>query len=73
MLALTAGLAAAQNPATIPEMWDAWCARCHAQDGSGTVAEPTISVQPMDFTDCKVATPEPDADWALAIAEGSTW
>ena len=70
MLALTAGLATAQNPATIPEMWDAWCARCHAQDGSGTVAEPTISVQPMDFTDCKVATPEPDADWALAIAEG---
>lgn len=24
----------------------------------------------MDFTDCKVATPEPDMDWELAIASG---
>ena len=24
----------------------------------------------MDFTDCTVATPEPDADWALAIGAG---
>ncbi|MEW6323038.1 MAG: hypothetical protein AB1635_18365 [Acidobacteriota bacterium] len=57
-------------PSTIPEMWDAWCARCHAPDGSGRVAEPTISVEPMDFTDCAVATPEPDADWEIAIAAG---
>ena len=32
--------------------------------------EPTITVEPMDFTDCKVATPEPDADWERAIAKG---
>jgi hypothetical protein len=51
-------------------MWDAWCARCHAADGSGKVQEPTITVEPMDFTDCKVATPEPDADWELAISHG---
>ena len=70
MLALTAGLAALQPPTTIPEMWGAWCASCHAADGSGWVAEPTIAVTPMDFTDCTVATPEPDADWALAIAAG---
>ncbi len=69
MLALTAGLAA-QQPTTIPEMWDAWCSRCHAADGSGTVVEPTITVEPMDFTDCRVATPEPDADWELATAGG---
>jgi hypothetical protein len=57
-------------PTTIPEMWTEWCARCHATDGSGKVDEPTITVEPMDFSDCKVASPEPDADWELAIAQG---
>jgi hypothetical protein len=51
-------------------MWGAWCARCHADDGSGKVNEPTITVPPMDFTDCKVAAAEPDADWQRAIAKG---
>ena len=51
-------------------MWGAWCARCHAEDGSGKIAEPTVTVVPMDFTDCKVTTPEPDADWERAIAKG---
>ena len=37
---------------------------------AGKLPEPTIKVEPMDFTDCKMATPEPDADWELAIAEG---
>ena len=64
-----AALAQAQ-PSTIPEMWDAWCARCHAADGSGRVAQPTITVEPMDFTDCRVASPEPNADWELAINGG---
>jgi hypothetical protein len=64
-------LASAQPlPTTIPEMWNEWCARCHAADGSGKVQEPTITVEPMDFTDCKLASPEPDADWELAIAHG---
>ncbi len=70
VLALMAGLATQPLPTTIPEMWDAWCARCHSQDGSGKVAEPTITVEPMDFTDCKVTSPEPNADWELAIASG---
>ena len=60
----------AAAPATIPEMWGAWCARCHADDGTGKVNEPTITVVPMDFTDCKVTSPEPDADWERAIAKG---
>ena len=51
-------------------MWDAWCARCHAQDGSGKLDEPTVTVEPMDFTDCKITSPEPDADWERAIAKG---
>src|SRR5688572_15781190 len=59
-----------QAPTTVGEMWTAWCARCHAEDGSGKVNQPTVSVVPMDFTDCKVATPEPDADWERAIAKG---
>lgn len=71
---LALGLSAAQppqpQPTTIPEMWDAWCARCHAQDGSGKLAEPTITVVPMDFSDCSVTSPEPDADWEVAIAHG---
>jgi hypothetical protein len=58
------------QPTTIPEMWTAWCARCHAEDGSGRVNEPTITVEPMDFTDCKVTSPEPDVDWERAIAQG---
>ncbi len=69
--ALATLLTAAQAvPTTIPEMWDEWCARCHALDGSGKVNEPTVTVEPLDFTDCKIATAEPDADWELAIAKG---
>ena len=51
-------------------MWGAWCARCHAQDGTGRIDEPTVTVEPMDFTDCKLTTAEPDADWERAIAKG---
>jgi hypothetical protein len=65
-----AGGGGGQQPTTIPEMWTAWCARCHAEDGSGRVNEPTITVEPMDFTDCKVTSPEPDVDWERAIAKG---
>ena len=70
LLVLSSTSATAQTPTTIPEMWSAWCARCHGQDGSGKVATPTVSVEPMDFTDCRIATAEPDADWEVAIAEG---
>lgn len=51
-------------------MWDAWCARCHGQDGTGRISEPTVTVVPMDFTDCKVTTAEPDVDWERATAKG---
>ena len=62
--------AGAAAPTTIPEMWGAWCARCHADDGTGKVKEPTVTVVPMDFTDCKLTTAEPDADWERAVAKG---
>lgn len=67
---LALGEQAIQAPTTIPEMWGAWCARCHADDGSGKVKEPTIKVVPMDLTDCSWTTAEPDADWERAIAKG---
>ena len=38
--------------------------------GTGKLDEPTVTVEPMDFTDCKVTTAEPDADWERAIAKG---
>lgn len=60
----------AQAPATPPEMYQAWCTRCHAADGSGKVAEPTVKTVPMDFTDCRIASGEPDADWEQVIAHG---
>ena len=40
VLAFAAGLLTQPPPTTIPEMWDAWCARCHAPDGSGKVILP---------------------------------
>lgn len=60
----------AEGPKTVAEMWSAWCARCHGADGSGKVAEPTVTVEPLDFTDCRIASAEPDADWEVAIAHG---
>ena len=69
-LALPATAQTPEIPKTIPEMWSAWCARCHGNEGSGKVAEPTVTVEPLDFTDCRIATAEPDADWEVAIAHG---
>jgi hypothetical protein len=70
LVAAAVTVASQAQPTTIPEMWTAWCARCHAEDGTGRVAEPTVTVEPMDFTDCKVTSPEPDVDWERAIAKG---
>lgn len=72
-LLLAAGPAPAQPapaPASPADMFAAWCARCHGEDGRGRVANPTVKTQPMDFTDCAIATSEPDADWELVIARG---
>jgi mono/diheme cytochrome c family protein len=74
LAALTALAAAApagaQAPTTAPEIYAQWCARCHGADGSGKVAVPTIKTEPLDFTDCKIATAEPAIDWELVIARG---
>lgn len=65
-----ASICGAQIPTEPSEMYGAWCASCHALDGTGLVEIPTVTVEPMDFTDCAVTTSEPDADWELVIAHG---
>jgi len=57
-------------PKTVPEMWTAWCSRCHGKDGTGKVAEPTVTVKPMDFTKCSLSTAEGDPDWEAVISKG---
>ena len=71
-LIVCSSVVVAQIPTTAPDMYAAWCASCHAQDGTGRVPVPTVTVEPMDFTDCAVTTPEPDADWEIVIARGGT-
>ena len=62
--------AAGQIPTEPDEMYGAFCAVCHAEDGSGRVDNPALDAEPMDFADCAVATPEPDGDWDLVITNG---
>jgi mono/diheme cytochrome c family protein len=59
-----------QRPATGAEMYAAWCAVCHADDGTGQNAQRPMAQPPMDFADCTVATGEPDVDWDLVISAG---
>jgi mono/diheme cytochrome c family protein len=65
-----AGTAAAQVPQTGAEMYRAWCAVCHADDGAGRAPNRPVKTPPMDFTDCRTTTAEPDADWEYVIARG---
>ncbi|MCC7418609.1 MAG: hypothetical protein IT176_15850 [Acidobacteria bacterium] len=65
-----ASAARAQVSGSAGELFTRLCVRCHAEDGTGKVAVPTVKTEPMDFTDCRIATPEPDADWALVVAKG---
>jgi len=61
---------AAQIPATAVEMYRSWCAVCHGEDGAGRPPARPVKSPPLDFTNCRLATAEPDADWALVIRLG---
>ena len=61
---------AGQIPTEPDAMFDAFCAVCHGEDGRGQAENLAIDSEPMDFTDCAVATPEPDGDWELVITHG---
>jgi mono/diheme cytochrome c family protein len=47
------------------------CAACHGEDGRGRTAT-AIDVPLPDFTDCQIATSEPDSNWLPLIAHGGT-
>jgi len=51
-------------------MFIEWCTVCHGEDGRGRPPEPRVKTVPMDFTDCRVTTPEADADWRLVVTHG---
>lgn len=51
-------------------MFRAWCAACHAADGTGRVATPLVKTRPLDFTNCRLAAGEADADWRVVITGG---
>jgi len=60
----------AQQPTTGAEMYGAWCAACHGPDGKGRFAERPVKTDPLDFTNCRQASAESDADWTRVIARG---
>lgn len=64
--------AKAQLPDTPKELYAATCAKCHAEDGTGRLPTPTVKNAPMDFTNCALATAEPDADWELVTTQGGS-
>lgn len=70
LFVLSSAPATAQLPESPKELYTATCAKCHAEDGTGRLPTPTVKTLPMDFTDCALATPEPDADWELVTAQG---
>jgi mono/diheme cytochrome c family protein len=67
---LVATQAAAQVPTTGRDMYRDWCAVCHGADGTGRSTSRPMTQPPMDFTDCRLASSEPDLDWRLVIARG---
>ena len=62
--------ASAQLPTDPSELYEVACAVCHGTDGTGQIDNPAIETERMDFSDCAVTTPEPDADWQLVIGQG---
>jgi mono/diheme cytochrome c family protein len=54
-----------------PELYQAACAACHGSDGRGQpIAVRGFDVDPPDFTDCGLTTPEADLDWVSVIHQG---
>jgi mono/diheme cytochrome c family protein len=53
------------------ELYRAACATCHGPDGRGAPRTVVGFEIPLpDFTDCRFATPEPDADWRAIVHDG---
>jgi mono/diheme cytochrome c family protein len=55
------------------ELYRAGCVSCHGVEGKGAPRSQVGFDAPLpDFTDCKFATPEPDADWDATIHLGGS-
>jgi cbb3-type cytochrome c oxidase subunit III len=53
------------------QLYQAACAACHGTDGRGqTIAIRGFDIDPPDFTDCSVTTPEADLDWLSVVHQG---
>ena len=53
------------------ELYQAACAACHGSDGRGQpVAIRGFDIDPPDFTDCRLTTPEADLDWLSVVHQG---
>jgi mono/diheme cytochrome c family protein len=53
------------------QLYSAACAACHGSDGRGqTVAIRGFDIEPPDFTDCSLTTPEADLDWVSVVHQG---
>jgi hypothetical protein len=68
-LAVATGASAAERSGE--EVFRSTCASCHGSDGRGAPASQTgLTVQPLDYTNCRRTNREPDHDWHAVIAEG---
>ncbi|MEO5742013.1 MAG: cytochrome c [Vicinamibacterales bacterium] len=53
------------------QLYQAACAACHGNDGRGqNIAIRGFEVEPPDFTDCSLTTPEADLDWLSVVHQG---
>ncbi len=56
---------------TNESLYQAACAACHGEDGSGrTQTQLAFDVAVPDFTDCRFASREPDPDWYAIMHDG---
>ena len=53
------------------QLYQAACAACHGNDGRGQpIATRGFVLDPPDFTDCSLTTPEADLDWLSVVHQG---
>ena len=53
------------------QLYESACAACHSSDGRGQSLDVRgFDIEPPDFTDCSLTTPEADLDWYSVIHQG---
>src|SRR5438874_1271918 len=62
--------AAAQPVDAAATVYRQRCATCHGPNGDPEEGAPPTSRQPYDFSNCSVASAEPDASWIVAVRQG---